>query len=72
MKVVQVEVRVKRDVRHRPYVCSQCECRLVGNLEPGDDLESAYKELHEDAVIIVEEMVETEKENYRKSLKENK
>lgn len=68
MKVSKILVGVKRDVRHAPYNVSQCKVELTGNLSPEDDLEQVYKELHSDAVIIVEEMVEVEKENYKQEL----
>ena len=72
MNVTSIAVKVKRDVRHRPYVVSQCECTLTASLDEGEDLEAAYKELHGDVLVIVEEMVDVEKIKHRQSLKENK
>lgn len=73
MKVTVVTIGVKRDVRHEPYNVSQCRVELTGHMEEGDDLELVYKELHEDAVIIVEEMVIKEKRDFRRRLiSENK
>ena len=64
MRVTEISARVKRDVRHRPYIVSQCECTLTAHLEEEDSLEDSYKELHSDTVIIVEEMVERERRDY--------
>lgn len=72
MTLKEVSIRVKRDVRHRTYVVSQCDVTLTAVLESGDDLEEVYKELHEDCLVIVEEMVEEEKDNYAKEKNEIK
>lgn len=72
MIVNQIKMVVKRDIRHAPYNVSSVSVELTSGLDPADDLEESYKELHEDAVIIVEEMVEKEKQDYKESLDERR
>lgn len=64
MKISEISVRIKRDVRHKPYVVSQCECSLTASVTSAEDLERSYKELHEDCLVIVEEMIERERRDY--------
>lgn len=68
MKVKVITMGVKRDVRHRPYEVSHCKCTLEAVLEEHDDLEAAYKELHGDALIIVEEMINEERAIYKERI----
>ncbi len=64
MKVTSVSISVKRSIRHRPYVVSQCECTLNAELDKEDDLGEAYKSLHSDVLFIVEEMIDKEKKDH--------
>ncbi len=63
MKVTSISLRVKRDVRHRPYVVSQCDCTLTAEVE--GDLSNAYQELHADVLFIVERMEAVERKNFK-------
>ncbi len=64
MKVTSITMGVKRSIRHKPYVVGSCECVLSAELDEGDDLGEAYKELHADTLFIVEEMIVKEKKDY--------
>ncbi len=62
MKITNISIRLKRDVRHAPYIVSQCDVELTAEVK---DLYKEYKELHEDVVFIVEKMEALERENFK-------
>jgi len=68
MKVKEISLSVRRSRRHESYVMSHVECNLVACPEEGDKLDESVRELHEDVIIVVEEMMEKEKEDYEKGL----
>lgn len=67
VKYKTIRVGLKRDVRHARYNVSQCWTELTADVDP-DDLENSYKEVYDDVVYIVEEMVEEEKKNYKEKM----
>lgn len=69
MKVEKIRVGLKRDVRLARYVVSHCIAELEATLEEEDDIGTAYRELHETAEIMVEEMIDHEKDVYKEAVK---
>ena len=67
MKPVTLTMEVKRDVRHERYNVSQCRVSLSVELEPNEDLDVVRRELHDDVVYLIEEMVVREKYDYWES-----
>jgi len=60
MKYKEITISLKRDIRLARYNVSQCQAELTVQLEEGDTLGDIYKEVHEDVMIIVDEMIATE------------
>ncbi len=70
MKTTSITVRIKRDIRHRQYVVSQCECELTAEIEGGEEeLDSARQELHENVKVILDDMEADERVWYETTLK---
>ena len=65
MKIKEITIDVRRSLRHEPYITSHVECSLVAE-GPGD-LRKSFEEIHQDVLVIIEEMVEKEKEDYEKT-----
>ena len=71
MRVTQLTIGIKRDVRHAPYNVSQCQYALTAKLAPEDNLADVWKEIYDDVIIMVEDGVENEKEKYKKEKMKN-
>ncbi len=65
MRIKTISIRLKRDVRHRPYVVSQCECELTAEVDVNEDVNDAVDELRADVVTVIERMVMEEILNYK-------
>lgn len=60
MEIKTISIRLKRDVRHRPYIVSQCECELTAHVYTDENANDAVDELRADVVTVVERMVAEE------------
>jgi hypothetical protein len=60
MKYERIEIRISRSVRHKKYTVSTPEVSLTASIDGGQDLESAYREIGEDARVILDDLVEEE------------
>ena len=67
MKVKEISLSVRRSRRHEQYVMSHVECNLIAYPEEGDKLDDSVRELHEDVIIVVEEMMDKEKKDYEET-----
>ena len=65
MKYERVSIGLKRSVRHARFNIVDCSVILTAELGEGDTLRSVSDEIREDLVILVEEMVEVEKQKYQ-------
>lgn len=65
MKVAEMTVGVKRDIRLEKYNVSQCHIELKAVLNPDDDPVKIFEELKNDVTWAVENLIAAERENYR-------
>lgn len=60
-----MRIRLRRSIRHAPYVLSEPEIELIGLISIGENVPAAVEELETDAQILMDRTCETEIRKYK-------
>jgi hypothetical protein len=66
MRIAEVTIGLKRTIRHAKYCLSTPEVKLTANISDEKSQIDSVNELHNDALLVIEKLVEEEKAAYNR------